>query len=94
MTKRPRGGFVTGPVGFATRPRASYPNIVLSLSSFSDDCVFMRRVLIVTAVVLCVGLSSCQCAEKPDVGPVEGEDEQASVERPPASPSAVSLPRA
>ena len=49
----------------------------------------MKRLLIFAALLICVGLSSCQCAEKPDIGPVEGEDEQATV-RPltpaPASP--------
>lgn len=40
----------------------------------------MKRVLIVVAVLLSVGLSSCQCADKPDVGPVEGEDEEAQVQ--------------
>jgi hypothetical protein len=44
----------------------------------------MKRILIVAAVVLCVGLSSCQCADKPDVGPVEGEDEQSRLLDPPA----------
>jgi hypothetical protein len=36
----------------------------------------MKRTLIFAALVLCAGLASCQCAEKPDVGPVEGEEEQ------------------
>ena len=40
----------------------------------------MKRTLIFLALVLSFGLSSCQCAEKPDVGPVEGEDTQAHVE--------------
>lgn len=39
----------------------------------------MQRFLIFAAMLICVGLSSCQCAEKPDIGPVEGEDEQAAV---------------
>lgn len=34
----------------------------------------MKRLLVFVALLLCVGLSSCQCSEKPDVGPVEGED--------------------
>jgi len=37
----------------------------------------MKRLLIVAVVLLSVGLSSCQCAEKPDIGPVEGEEAQA-----------------
>lgn len=37
----------------------------------------MKRILIVLAVLLSVGLSSCQCSKKPDVGPVEGEESQA-----------------
>jgi hypothetical protein len=39
----------------------------------------MKRILIFAALLLCVGLSSCQCSEKPDIGPVEGDDEQAAV---------------
>jgi hypothetical protein len=46
----------------------------------------MKRLLIAVAVLLSVGLSSCQCSEKPDVGPVEGE-EDAQAERV-VSPSA------
>ena len=42
----------------------------------------MTRTLIFLALVLSVGLSSCQCADKPDVGPVEDEDAQAHVEPP------------
>jgi len=46
----------------------------------------MKRTLLFLALVLSVGLSSCQCADKPDVGPVEDEeDTQARAE----SPSAV-----
>jgi len=37
----------------------------------------MKRLLVFVALVLCAGLASCQCADPPDVGPVEGEDEQA-----------------
>jgi len=37
----------------------------------------MKRLLIFAALVLCTSLSSCQCADKPDIGPVEGEDTQA-----------------
>jgi hypothetical protein len=44
----------------------------------------MKRILIFAVVVLSVGLSSCQCAEKPDVGPVEGEDQQSRLVVPPA----------
>jgi len=40
----------------------------------------MTRTLIFLTLVLSVGLSSCQCADKPDVGPVEDEDAQAHVE--------------
>jgi hypothetical protein len=51
--------------------------------------VVMKRLLIFAAIVLSVGLSSCQCADKPDIGPVEGEDEQAQVH---VMPSAVDSP--
>ena len=44
----------------------------------------MKRALIFVVLVLSVGLSSCQCAEKPDIGPVEGEDEEAAVQMTPA----------
>jgi len=37
----------------------------------------MKRLLVFVALVLCTGLVSCQCSDQPDVGPVEGEDEQA-----------------
>jgi hypothetical protein len=45
----------------------------------------MKRALIFVVLVLSVGLSSCQCAEKPDIGPVEGEDEEAAVHVPPST---------
>lgn len=35
----------------------------------------MRRSLVFVALFLCASLVSCQCAEKPDVGPVEGDEE-------------------
>lgn len=38
----------------------------------------MRRLLTFVALFLVVGLSSCQCSDKPDIGPVEGDDEQAA----------------
>ena len=37
----------------------------------------MKRLLVFAALLLCTGLASCQCSDQPDVGPVEGEDEQA-----------------
>ena len=37
----------------------------------------MKRSLVFAALLLCASLTSCQCANQPDVGPVEGEDEQA-----------------
>lgn len=40
----------------------------------------MKRVLIFAVMLLSVGLSSCQCADKPDIGPVEGDDEEAAVQ--------------
>lgn len=39
----------------------------------------MKRALIFAVLVLCAGLSSCQCADKPDVGPVEGENQQSQL---------------
>ncbi len=50
----------------------------------------MKRVLIFAVIFLSVGLSSCQCAEKPDIGPVEGEDEEAAVQ---SAPPAEGFPR-
>jgi hypothetical protein len=37
----------------------------------------MKRSLLFAALLLCASLSSCQCADQPDVGPVEDEDESA-----------------
>lgn len=37
----------------------------------------MKRSLLFAILFVCATLSSCQCADQPDVGPVEGEDEQA-----------------
>ena len=42
----------------------------------------MTRALLFAALLLTVGLSSCQCADKPDIGPVEGEDEQSQLVEP------------
>ena len=36
----------------------------------------MKRLLVFAALLLCTGLASCQCSDQPDVGPVEGKDEQ------------------
>jgi hypothetical protein len=47
----------------------------------------MKRLLIFTAIILCAGLSSCQCADKPDIGPVEDDEQQSQVL--PARPDAV-----
>jgi hypothetical protein len=44
----------------------------------------MKRALIFAVLLLSVGLSSCQCADKPDIGPVEGEDEEAAVQYAPS----------
>lgn len=44
----------------------------------------MKRLLIFAAIVLSVGLSSCQCANKPDIGPVEGEKKQSQLITPQA----------
>ncbi|WP_157942142.1 hypothetical protein [Salinibacter altiplanensis] len=37
----------------------------------------MKRPLVFVTLLLCASLTSCQCADQPDVGPVEGEQEQA-----------------
>ncbi|GIV62182.1 hypothetical protein GQ464_016695 [Rhodocaloribacter litoris] len=34
----------------------------------------MRRILLFAALFICFGLSSCQCSDKPPIGPVEGQD--------------------
>lgn len=39
----------------------------------------MKRALIFGAIFLCLGLSSCRCADPPPVGPTEDEEEQAHV---------------
>jgi hypothetical protein len=36
----------------------------------------MNRSLLIVALLLCASLTSCQCSNQPDVGPVEGEDEE------------------
>lgn len=41
--------------------------------------VVMRRILILACLFACFGLSSCQCSDKPDIGPVEDDDGQAHV---------------
>ena len=51
-----------------------------------------RRFLIFSAIVLCAGLTSCQCADKPDIGPVEGEDEESAVQSLPPVASASAVP--
>lgn len=37
----------------------------------------MKRLLVFVALVLCASLVSCQCAEDPDVGPIEGDEKSA-----------------
>jgi hypothetical protein len=39
----------------------------------------MKRSFVFAALFLCASLTSCQCADQPDVGPVEGEDASAQV---------------
>jgi len=38
----------------------------------------MKRSLLFAALLLCASLASCQCANQPDVGPVEGEEEESA----------------
>ncbi len=38
----------------------------------------MKRVFVLGTLLLCLSLSSCQCSNKPDIGPVE-DDQQAQV---------------
>lgn len=45
----------------------------------------MKRLFAFLAILLAIGFSSCQCSDKPDIGPVEDED-QASVISLPGSP--------
>jgi hypothetical protein len=44
----------------------------------------MKRFWILGSMLLCLSLSSCQCSNPPDVGPVE--ESQAVVMTPPAAP--------
>ena len=39
--------------------------------------MIMKRTVLFGALLLCLGLASCQCADPPPVGPVD--DEQAQV---------------
>ncbi|WP_157621448.1 hypothetical protein [Salisaeta longa] len=50
----------------------------------------MKRLLVFTVLVLTMGLSSCQCSNKPPMAPVEDEQSQAEV-LPPAEPPARAL---
>jgi hypothetical protein len=51
---------------------------------------FMKRTLLFCAFLLSFGLSSCNCADPPPVGPVEDE-EQARVQVPTPSVQGVTL---
>lgn len=42
----------------------------------------MKRVFVLGTILLCFGLSSCQCSNKPDIGPVEDDQQQAQVQEP------------
>jgi hypothetical protein len=53
----------------------------------------MKRTIIFGALLLCFGLSSCNCADPPPVGPVEDEEEAHRL-TPEASAEAVALRRA
>ncbi len=37
----------------------------------------MKRLVLLGALALCFSLSSCQCSNKPPIGPVEDESQQA-----------------
>ena len=39
----------------------------------------MKRFFVFAALLLCASLTSCQCANPPDVGPVEDEESSAQV---------------
>lgn len=39
----------------------------------------MKRILCFGTILICLSLSSCQCSNKPDIGPVEGQEQQAQV---------------
>ena len=63
----------------ATGSPSSYPTWRSPSWPFSNPVLAMKRILIFAALLLTVGLSSCQCADKPDIGPVEGDDEQSQL---------------
>ena len=46
----------------------------------------MKRSLLFAILFVCATLSSCQCADQPDVGPVEGEEESAAQVQSPDAP--------
>lgn len=48
----------------------------------SSIAIVMKRTLIFGVICLCFGLSSCQCSNKPDIGPVENPEAQVQVEMP------------
>lgn len=42
----------------------------------------MKRFLLIASLFACLGLSSCQCSNPPDIGPVEDNDATAVVAAP------------
>lgn len=42
----------------------------------------MKRLFALLAILLAIGFSSCQCSDKPDIGPVEDEDQASAVSTP------------
>jgi hypothetical protein len=53
----------------------------------------MKRLFAFLALLLAIGFSSCQCSDKPDIGPVEDEN-QASVIPAPRSADSAHRPHA
>ncbi len=37
----------------------------------------MKHFLLFACLALCLSLNACQCSDKPDIGPVEGQDRAA-----------------
>lgn len=46
---------------------------LFSRSPTTPTSAMFKRVFLLSALLLCGVLSSCQCSHKPPVGPVEGE---------------------
>ena len=71
-----------GPPACDPHPYLLSYNVLVRPTAHSLTSRSMKRVLTFLAVALCISFTSCQCSEKPDVGPVEGEETVSDVQVP------------